>query len=193
MQCTEVLYVGPCDTQTYPLPKTKLSLENLRNIIHFRSRTNTIQAVFRIRNTLAAATHEFFQEKGFLYLHAPIITQSDCEGAGEMFQVTTLLGKADNTPPPPSETDIAAADKSLEDQGNLIRTMKEEKADKKKIKAEVDVLNELKKARAGLQESIDTALGKGFARTPDGKIDYTKDFFAKPAMMTASGQLDAEE
>lgn len=74
----------------YPLQKKRHSMEYLRTISHLRPRTNTFQAVFRIRSLLAAAIHNFFQERDFVYVHTPIITGSDCEGAGEMFQVTTL-------------------------------------------------------------------------------------------------------
>ncbi|GLU09997.1 hypothetical protein SLE2022_268280 [Rubroshorea leprosula] len=91
LQVDKVVHVGPVDPAKYPLPKTKLTLEFLRDYLHLRSRTNTISAVARIRNALAFATHCFFQEHGFLYVHTPIITTSDCEGAGEMFQVTTLI------------------------------------------------------------------------------------------------------
>lgn len=87
MMATEVQYVGACDGATYPIAKGKLTLEFLRSHIHFRTRTNTIAAITRIRNCLATATHNFFQQQGFLYVHTPLITASDCEGAGEMFQV----------------------------------------------------------------------------------------------------------
>lgn len=89
MQAKEVTVLGQVD-ETYPLQKKGTSLEFLREIAHLRSRTNTFGAVFRIRSTLAQATHQFFKERGFNYLHTPIITASDCEGAGQMFQVTTL-------------------------------------------------------------------------------------------------------
>ena len=74
----------------YPLQKKRHSFEYLRTIAHLRPRTNTFQAVFRIRSMAAYAIHQFFQERGFVYVHTPLITASDCEGAGEMFQVTTL-------------------------------------------------------------------------------------------------------
>ena len=80
---------GPCD-ETYPIQPKKHSLEFLRTINHLRPRTNTFQAVFRVRSLLAYAIHKFFQENDFIYVHTPIITGSDCEGAGEMFQVTTM-------------------------------------------------------------------------------------------------------
>ena len=80
---------GPCD-ETYPLQPKKHSMEFLRTINHLRTRTNTFQAVFRVRSLLAYAIHDFFQKRNFIYVHTPIITGSDCEGAGEMFQVTTL-------------------------------------------------------------------------------------------------------
>lgn len=145
LKVTEVFHVGPSDASTYPgtrpnmsrahsfinvaaVAKTKLSLEYLRSIMHFRVRTNTISAVTRIRNSLASATHRFFQvitlffacisyphwaqQHGFMYVNTPLITSSDCEGAGEMFQVTTLLQTAEElhkTPIPTSE-DIQRAE-----------------------------------------------------------------------------------
>ena len=123
--------VGECNPSEYVLHKTKPTLETIRDIAHLRVRTNTISAVARIRNNLAYATHEFFQKKGFQYIHTPIVTASDCEGAGEMFQVTTLL-------PKPSENNIS------------------------------------------------------LKSTEDGKIDYSEDFFGKPAYLTVSGQLAVE-
>jgi asparaginyl-tRNA synthetase len=116
---------GAADPATYYLQKKRTSLENLREIAHFRPRTNTLGAVFRVRNRLAFAIHEFFQQRGFLYVHSPIITASDAEGAGQMFQVTTL----DLNRPP---------------------------------------------------------------RTEDGAVDYSQDFFGRPAHLTVSGQLEAE-
>lgn len=81
---------GECDPMRYPLQKKDTSLEYLRTVAHMRMRTNTFGAVLRIRNAMAYAIHTFFQKKGFVYLHTPLITESDCEGAGQMFQVTTL-------------------------------------------------------------------------------------------------------
>ena len=89
LQAESVSLEGP-STPDYPLQKKRHSLEYLRTIPHLRPRTNTFQAVFRIRSLAAFAIHKFFQERGFVYVHTPIITGSDCEGAGEMFQVTTL-------------------------------------------------------------------------------------------------------
>ena len=87
LKATKLVHVGVCDAATYAIAKKKTSFEFLREKMHLRPRTNTISAVARIRNALAFATHRFFQENGFLYVHTPIITASDCEGAGEMFQV----------------------------------------------------------------------------------------------------------
>jgi asparaginyl-tRNA synthetase len=88
--------LGDSDAEKYPLQPKKHSLEFLREIAHLRFRTNTFSAIFRIRHSLAFAVHQFFNDKGFVYLHTPIITASDAEGAGEMFKVTTL--PFDNTP-----------------------------------------------------------------------------------------------
>ncbi len=124
MQAEEVVVEG-ASTSDYPLQKKRHSFEYLRTISHLRPRTNTFQAVFRVRSLIAYAIHTFFMERGFVYVHTPIITGSDCEGAGEMFQVTTL-----NMEEPP--------------------------------------------------------------RTEEGRVDYSRDFFGKPANLTVSGQLNVE-
>ncbi len=89
LQAREIEVYGTADPDTYPLQKKGHSLEYLREIAHLRPRTNTFGAVLRIRHHMAIAIHQFFHERGFFYFHAPIITASDCEGAGQMFQVTT--------------------------------------------------------------------------------------------------------
>ena len=89
MQASEVLIEG-ASAPDYPLQKKRHSFEYLRTISHLRPRTNTFQAVFRVRSLIAYAIHKFFQERDFVYVHTPLITGSDCEGAGEMFQVTTM-------------------------------------------------------------------------------------------------------
>ena len=89
MQADEVVVEGTCGPD-YSLQKKRHSFEYLRTIAHLRPRTNTFQAVFRVRSLIAYAIHQFFQERDFVYVHTPLITGSDCEGAGEMFQVTTL-------------------------------------------------------------------------------------------------------
>ncbi len=99
IKATKIELVGLSDLD-YPLQKKKHSFEYLRTVAHLRPRTNTFNAVFRVRSVLSYAIHKFFQEKGFVYVHTPIITGSDCEGAGEMFRVTALdmdnLPKTDN-------------------------------------------------------------------------------------------------
>jgi asparaginyl-tRNA synthetase len=125
IQAGEVVVYGWADPETYPLQKKRHSFEKLREWAHLRPRTNTFGAVARVRNRISRSIHDFFQEEGFLYLHTPIITASDCEGAGAMFRVTTL----DPAKPP---------------------------------------------------------------RTPGGEIDFAQDFFAKPAYLTVSGQLEGE-
>lgn len=90
IQADEIEIYGEADPATYPLQKKGHSLEFLRDIAHLRPRTNTFSAVFRIRHAMAYAIHKYFNDRGFYYWHSPLITASDCEGAGEMFQVTTL-------------------------------------------------------------------------------------------------------
>jgi asparaginyl-tRNA synthetase len=116
--------IGAADPEKYELQKKRHSFEYLRTIAHLRPRTNTFGAVMRVRNQISRSIHDFFQERGFLYVHTPIITASDCEGAGEMFKVTTL----------------------------------------------------------------------DLAKVPKGEqgVDYSKDFFERPAFLTVSGQLEGE-
>ncbi len=90
VQADSIEVLGSADPESYPLQKKGHSLEFLREIAHLRPRTNTFSAVLRVRSALAFAIHKFFNERGFVYLHTPLITASDCEGAGAMFQVTTL-------------------------------------------------------------------------------------------------------
>ena len=89
VQATEIEILGECDN-TYPLQKKGQTMEFMRSVAHLRPRTNTFGAIFRIRHNMAYAIHKFFHDKGFYYFHTPIITASDCEGAGQMFQVTTM-------------------------------------------------------------------------------------------------------
>ena len=124
IQATNVEIESLSDS-TYPLQKKKHSFEYLRTIAHLRPRANTFNAVFRVRSSLAYAIHQFFQERGFVYVNTPLITGSDAEGAGEMFNVNSF-----------------------------------------------DLTN--------------------IPKTDDGKIDFSKDFFGKPAHLTVSGQLNGE-
>ena len=125
IQATSIQVYGTADPEKYPLQKKGHSMEFLREIAHLRPRTNTFGAVLRIRHAMAYAIHKYFNDKGFYYLHTPLITASDAEGAGAMFQVTTL----DVSNPP---------------------------------------------------------------RTPEGKVDWSQDFFGRHTNLTVSGQLEGE-
>ncbi len=120
LKATELRLVGPADLETYPLQKKRHSDEFLRSIAHLRPRTNKYGALFRIRSEAAFAVHKFFRERGFYYLHAPIITGSDCEGAGEMFRVTTLSpGPAPKDASRRAEDDFFGKEASLTVSGQL--------------------------------------------------------------------------
>ncbi len=100
VQAQQIIVHGLADPETYPVQKKGASFEFLRTIAHLRPRTNTFGAIARVRNCVCKSIHDFFQEQGFLYVHSPVITASDCEGAGEMFKVTTLdLNKLPATGP----------------------------------------------------------------------------------------------
>lgn len=125
IQASEIEVYGTADPESYPLQKKGHSVEFLREIGHLRPRTNFFGCVLRLRHAMAFAIHQYFNDKGFFYMHTPLITGSDAEGAGEMFNVTTL------------------------DLNNL-------------------------------------------PKTPEGKVDYSQDFFGKPVSLTVSGQLEGE-
>jgi asparaginyl-tRNA synthetase len=105
LQADAVTVYGEADPEIYPLQKKRHSFEFLRSIGHIRTRTNTLGAVMRVRNTCANAVHQFFQQQGFLWVHTPIITTNDCEGAGELFNVTSLDLK--NVPKENGEVDYS--------------------------------------------------------------------------------------
>ncbi|KAK9716377.1 hypothetical protein RND81_06G229100 [Saponaria officinalis] len=134
LKANKIVTVGKSDP-SFPIQKKRVSREFLRTKAHLRPRTNTFGAVARVRNALAYATHKFFQENGFVWISSPIITASDCEGAGEQFCVTTLI------PTSPEAVDSSAAT---------------------------------------------------IPKTEQGLIDWSQDFFGKPAFLTVSGQLNAE-
>ncbi|KAH1105486.1 hypothetical protein J1N35_009254 [Gossypium stocksii] len=179
LRVEKVVDIGEVDPAKYPIPKTKLTLEFLRDHLHLRSRTNTIEVIAQIRNALAFATHSFFQEHQFLYVHTPIITTSDCEGAGEMFQVTTLISEAENMEkdliknPPPSEADMEAAKQLVSERGLAVKQLKDAKASKADTGASVVELNKAKEILLKLDER--SKLKPGIPQKDD-KIDYTQDF-----------------
>uniref|UniRef100_A0A0C9RZG6 asparagine--tRNA ligase n=1 Tax=Wollemia nobilis TaxID=56998 RepID=A0A0C9RZG6_9CONI len=195
LKVDKVLEAGTLDPSKYPIAKTKLSMEHLRSFVHLRPRTNTISAVARIRHALAYATHTFFHNNKFLYIQTPIITTSDCEGAGEMFQVTTLFSEAEKLErelkenAPPTEADVEAAKLLVKEKGERVSDLKSNKADKALISAAV---SELQKAKDQLLKMEERSKLKAGIAMKDGKIDFSRDFFARQAFLTVSGQLQVE-
>jgi asparaginyl-tRNA synthetase len=147
----------------YPMSKKGHSLEHLRENAHLRARTGLHSAAMRIRHAMAFATHKFFHDHGFLYIHTPIVTCADCEGAGEQFGVTTLLGND------PEKTDVKLNFYEEEEKKELSK--KEMKRQKKK---------KGKKSNKPEHKKI------------PGAVDYSQDFFDKRANLTVSGQLNVE-
>lgn len=186
-----VALVGPCDAGAYPLQKKRHTREFLRGVAHLRPRTATLGAAARVRSALAQATHAWFGEAGFQYVTTPIITASDCEGGGEAFQVTTLLGPVDSAlsaggaAPPAS---LAAAEAAVSAAGSAVRAAKDAGAG---VGPALAALAAAKAAAAALAGRGAAAAGP--ARAPGGRgIDYGPDFFGKPAFLTVSGQLQGE-
>jgi len=198
---TSVRVLGACDQETYPLQKKRHTLEFLRTIAHLRPRTNTIGAVTRVRNCLAYATHSFFQSHGFVHVHTPIITASDCEGAGEQFGVTTLFGDGSRPVALPgggggasssaaSAGALAELTQQVAAQGEAVRSAKAAKS--ADVQQQVDALLALKAKLAEVQEAASHNGEGSVALTPQGAVDFSRDFFGKPAFLTVSGQLNAE-
>ena len=188
----ELEVIGAADSETYPLQKKRHTLEYLRSIAHLRPRTNTIGAVARVRNQLAYATHKFFQEHGFLYANTPIVTASDCDGAGEQFQVTTLLnGFAAAAAATPEA--IAAAEAAAKEQGEVVKAVKEAKKAGDASKEDVDgAVAKLLSLKSEAEALAGAAGGASLPKKDDGSIDYSQDFFGKPSYLTVSGQLNGE-
>ncbi len=158
----------------YPLSKKGHSLEHLRTHAHLRPRAKVHAAAMRIRHAMAFATHKFFNDNGFLYIHTPIVTCADCEGAGEQFGITTMLGTDHH------KTDVKIP--YVEE--------KKELSNKAKKKAAKKAAAIAKKAAAS---AGDANSGRpADAPLPVGAVDYTKDFFGKRANLTVSGQLNVE-
>ena len=186
VKAAEVTLVGSCAAETYPLQKKRHSLEFLRTIAHLRPRSNLFGAVSRVRSSLAQATHAFFASEGFKYVQTPLITASDCEGAGEMFRVTTLdpaalasaAAPAAPAAPKMSDADLAALESQISAQGNVVRAAKEAKkageGDKETVDAEVAKLLELK-------AQLPDADAPPAPAAPDAEV-YADDFFGKQAL-----------
>ncbi|GMI22027.1 hypothetical protein TeGR_g8491 [Tetraparma gracilis] len=174
----------------YPLAKKGHSLEHLRENAHLRARTKLHAAAMRIRHAMAFATHKFFNDQGFLYIHTPIVTCADCEGAGEQFAVTTLLTTDPHkldlklptvlAPEVPKEEEAAAGG---EEGGE-----KKELSTKAKKKAAKKAASEAKRAAAAAA----TKMRPDPVPQPVGSVDYGLDFFQKRANLTVSGQLNVE-
>ena len=197
LRASSVSVIGSCDAATYPFQKKKHTLEFLRENAHLRPRTKTVGAVLRVRGCLNRATHDFFGKNGFVQVHTPIITASDCEGAGEAFQVTTLLAEVDEAlrrggAGADSSSSLASADAAVAAAADAVRSAKAAAAaDKAAIAAAVEHLNAAKAVAASLRSGLEAASGP--ARAAGGRsIDYGRDFFGKPAFLTVSGQLQAE-
>jgi asparaginyl-tRNA synthetase len=162
----------------------------------FSSNILQISSIARIRHQLACATHRFFDENGFLYVHTPIITTSDCEGAGEMFQVTTLFSQAEKLEkelkenPAPSKADIEAAKHTVKAKGDAIAQLKAAKASSQDVSAAVSELKSAKENVSRLEER--SKLKPGIPRKDDGTIAFENDFFKRQAFLTVSGQLQVE-
>ncbi|KAM0889595.1 hypothetical protein ACQ4PT_027556 [Festuca glaucescens] len=153
-------------------------------------------AVFRIRSELSFATEKYFREEGFLHVHTPILTTSDCEGAGEMFQVTTLFSQAQKLEaelkenPAPTQADVDAAKNVAKEKGDTVTQLKSAQATKQEISTAISDLKKAKQDVLTMEER--SKLKPGIPRREDGSVAFEKDFFKCPAYLTVSGQLHLE-
>uniref|UniRef100_M4CEX2 WHEP-TRS domain-containing protein n=1 Tax=Brassica campestris TaxID=3711 RepID=M4CEX2_BRACM len=181
LKVEEVVSVGTVDQVTYPFPKNKPSPEHLRKYLHLCARTNLIASVASIRNAFAFATYSFFQSQSFLYVNTPIITTSDCEGAGEMFQVTMLISAAEKLErelienPPPTEADVEAARVVVKERGVAVAQLKSAKANEQEITASLAELTDAKLSLAMIEER--SRLKPGFYLKKMEKLIILKTFW----------------
>lgn len=170
----------------YPLSKKSHSLEFLRENAHLRARSKLHSSVMRIRHAMAYATHHFFNAQGFLYIHTPIITCADCEGAGEQFGVTTLMGSD------PHKTDVTLPIYKEE----VVPTLSEEGGEPKRV-SKSEEKKKRKAERAAAAKKAAAAAANPNRPSKDeqkiiGAVNYTSDFFSRRANLTVSGQLNVE-
>ncbi|KAK1289145.1 Asparagine--tRNA ligase, cytoplasmic 2 [Acorus calamus] len=187
LQVEKVLHVGTVDLNKYPLTKTIYPVDFLRVYSHFRPRTTTMASVTRIRSALGYSTHIFCQNNGFFNVHMPILTSTDSRGHSEMFQVTTLLGKAEmNTKDDSGELDIINA--AIKEKRSRIEQLKRNESDKEALLA---ALRDLQKANE-LVLQIEQQKSKFLPSLKDGKVDFSKDYFSRQANLTNSSVLHLE-
>lgn len=152
--------------------------------------------VLRIRSELSSTTDTYFRDNGFQRVHTPIITTSDCEGAGEMFQVTTLFSQAEKLEkelkenPAPSQADIDAAKIVVKEKGDTVTQLKSAQATKQEVSTAVLELKKAKESVSRMEER--SRLRPGIPRREDGSIAFENDFFKCPSYLTVSGQLQLE-
>ncbi len=162
------------DPDTYPIQPKAHSFEYLRSVAHLRPRTNTFGAIARVRHCLSMAVHRFFHERGFYWVHTPIITASDCEGAGAMFRVSTL--------------DLQSL--PLKQSGQVVEWSSGQVTDKES--GQVCNTSEPRAEASGVPQNRSLPLAAPKSQKPKFAIDFSKDFFGKEAYLTVSGQLNVE-
>ncbi|XP_008800991.2 asparagine--tRNA ligase, cytoplasmic 2-like [Phoenix dactylifera] len=191
LKVEKILHVGIVDIKKYPLAKTRLSLEFVRAYPHLRPRTTVVASVNRIRNVLSYATHTFFQNNGFLYVHMPIITTTDSRVCSKMFHVTTLFSKSDEMEKLIKTSDderinLEVVKAAIREKKNRIDELKRSDSNKEAL---LDALQDLQKANE-LALQLEKQQKSAFIKV--GEVDFSKDFFSCPAYLSFSMRLHLE-
>nr|DAD24072.1 TPA_asm: hypothetical protein HUJ06_025535 [Nelumbo nucifera] len=194
LKVEKILHIGTVDPARYPLAKPKVPLEVLQGYPHLRPRTITVASITRIRSALTHATHTFFQNHGFLYVHTPVITTTDAEGFSEKFQVTTHCIESDQKLAPKATQDDEAVNlenvkAAIMEKSKKIEELKRSESNREALFA---ALEDLKKANelASQLEAKDKLNHRNSIES--GKREFSKDFFSHKTFLTVSGQLHLE-
>ncbi|CAA3001419.1 asparagine--tRNA ligase, cytoplasmic 2 [Olea europaea subsp. europaea] len=194
LKAEKILHIGTVDQDRYPLSKRRLPMANLRDSAHFRQRTTTVASVMRIRSALTQATHTFFQENGFLFVQVPIITSTDCEGASENFQVTTLSGKGkienQSTADDAGGVELEVMKVSIEEKTKQVEELKRTDSNKEALAAAIQDLKKTTELVSQLEAKEKAKSGKPTSSGNKDKV--SEDFFSCQTFLTVSGCLHLE-
>ncbi|XP_021749853.1 asparagine--tRNA ligase, cytoplasmic 2-like isoform X1 [Chenopodium quinoa] len=201
VKAEKVLHLGVVeDHEKYPLSKKRLPLHTLRDWAHFRPRTTTVASITRIRHSLSHATHNFFQNNGFLYVQVPVITTTDSEGLSNKFNVTTLLGKTTEEPSNKpsvvrkqvSGVSLESIKASLKEKSNQVEELKRTDSNREALLAAIQDLKKTNELASQLEAKEKKEKAKATALVKPDRLDFTDDFFSCQAFLTVSGRLHLE-
>ncbi|XP_068661340.1 asparagine--tRNA ligase, cytoplasmic 2-like [Aristolochia californica] len=190
----KVLHVGTVDFAKYPVAKSRLPLEFLRNYSHLRPRKTMVASITRVRSTLSYATHSFFQNQGFIYVNMPMITSMKASDCSNTFQVTTIFSQMDrsedlHTTNKREQLGLQVIKAAVKEKSNKVEELKRNDSDKEALAA---AIKDLEKANMLASQLEAQEKSKATVTLQDGKVDFSNDFFSCQSYLTATAQLHLE-